>query len=424
MNIISFVDVEKALKILEKKADEAEIYYVKSKSDKISIRNSKIYSFKESISEGYGVRVIVDKKLGFAYSSRLDEELIEKALKTAKISEADEDLSLPERQCYEDISNYDKRIENAYEYALNGAKICIDICKDENVDLTSGHVSWSFSETKILNTNGVEAIEKESGILCYINTVKENSTGFSMDVSARLSIDFEGVAREACFLAKSCINPEKIDTLRTNVILKPVAVQELLEYTLVPNFNGENIYRKRSFLHDKIEKEIFSEEITIIDDGTLKDGLYTRKFDDEGVKTQKKVLVDKGVIKGFLFDTFYARKMNTESTGNAFRNSFSMLPRIEPSNFIIKSDISSISNDEDVLVVYGLIGAHTSNPISGDFSVETRNAFYKGKPIKKAIISGNIFELLKKIAGFGKDYKQYSNILSPSMEFEDVTVVG
>ena len=135
-------------------------------------------------------------------------------------------------------------------------------------------------------------------------------------------------------------------------------------------------------------------------------------------------MVEKGVVRGFLFDTFYGRKMNTKSTGNAFRGSFSSLPRIEPSNFVIKSRTYSMSSEDDVLVVYGLIGTHTSNPISGDFSVETRNAFYKGKPIKKAIISGNIFELLRKNVGFGKDYKQYSNILSPSMEFEDVTVVG
>ncbi len=421
---ICFVNVRKALKILEKEVDEGEIYYVKSKIGKITIRDSKIYSIKESIVEGYSIRVILDKKLGFSYSNYLDNDLLSKAIKTAKISEIDEDLSLPQRQEYEKIDNYDEKIENAYEYALNGAKICIDVCNDENVDLTSGSVSWSYSTVEIFNTNGIEAKCKESEIYCYINTVKDHSTGFSMDISTKLSLDFEGVAREASFLAKSSKNPIKIDTLKTNVILKPIAVQELLEYTLIPNFSGENIYRKRSFLYDKMGEKVFSEELTIFDDGTLEDGLFTRSFDDEGVRTKKKTLVDRGTVEGFLFDTFYARKMDTESTGNAFRSSFSSLPKIEPSNIVIKCDISSISSDDDVFVVYGLIGAHTSNPISGDFSVETRNAFYKGKPIKKSIISGNIFELLNSISGFGKDYKQYSNILSPSIEFEDVTIVG
>ncbi|HEQ78269.1 MAG TPA: TldD/PmbA family protein, partial [Euryarchaeota archaeon] len=146
------------------------------------------------------------------------------------------------------------------------------------------------------------------------------------------------------------------------------------------------------------------------------------RMDDEGKATEKKVLVDKGVLKEFLYDCYTAKKEGRESNGSASRGSYSSLPKVGASNFILSCKESSTIDAE--LVINGLIGAHTSNSITGDFSVEVSNAYLKDKPVKKAIISGNVFELIKNISAFGKDKKQFSKVVSPSIEFENIRVVG
>jgi PmbA protein len=205
--------------------------------------------------------------------------------------------------------------------------------------------------------------------------------------------------------------------METTLILKPYAAAELLQFAFAPSFSADNVQRRRSVLANKIGEELFP-GIEVIDDGAIAGGLMSAKFDSEGVKTQKTVLVSKGVLKGFIYDTYTANKGKTKSTGNAERDSYASPPRIGPSNFVLKGK-GKIGNG---LVVHGLIGCHTANPVSGDFSVETRNAFLNGEPVK-AMISGNIFDLLKKCVGFGDDYKQVSFVKCPSIEFSSIKVV-
>jgi PmbA protein len=213
-----------------------------------------------------------------------------------------------------------------------------------------------------------------------------------------------------------------LKTGRRRVILHPMAVTELLEYTLIPSFSADNVQRGRSKLGGMVGQKIFA-GFDIADDATVLNGLMTEPFDDEGVSSNRTSLVKKGVLKGFLYDTYTANKEGRKSTGNGQRSSNASLPSVGPSNFVISGD-ETIGNEDEALVVHGLIGAHTSNPISGDFSCETKNAFLNGKSIKKAIVSGNIFEILKSGIKFGSDVKQYSSVLSPSIEIPEIMVVG
>jgi len=404
------MDIEKALRILENLVDEAEIFYSRDENNEVVVKNGKIDTFKENISRGFGIRVIKDKRVGFCYSTKLNEEVLHKAVRIAKLSESDKFLSLPERQKYsEDIAKFVKELTSA--------------CWDYEVIPTYSIISFGSSRDLIYNTNGIEGEDKSTSIFCYLSTVakhgSEVATGFDYEISSRLDIDFFRMGEKAAKLAKESLNAEKIEVLTTNLILKPYAFAELIENTLIPSLSAENVQRGRSLLAGKIGEKLFS-DINITDDGILENGVYTSKFDGEGVARQRTKLVEKGVLKNYLYNTYTANKDNKKSTGNASR-SYSSLPDIAPTNFKV-SGKGKLS--EEGLVVHGLIGAHTSNFVTGDFSVETRNAFLNGKPIKKAIISGNIYELLKKVAGFGKDYRQVSNVIAPSIEFEEIRVAG
>ncbi len=388
--------MEKAIKLLSKEVDEAEILYLSSSSNTVEIKAGKVDLFKENSSSGYGIRVIKDKRTGFYFCNALTPEAVEKAVKISKVAQRDEYSSMPLGQDYEDLLGYDSRIDDiGADDALGFVESLLQPCDEYKVTSTSGTVSWGRSEVRILNSNGVEGSDRGTSISGFLGTVARDqdvSSGFYFDVSRFLDLDFYGIGKEASRLAHESLNAEEVGTKKVSLTLLPHAVSELLENTLIPSFSADNVQRGRSMLADKMGEMVFSDLICLEDDGTLDKGLDTSKFDSEGVRSQRTGLVRDGVLEGFLYDTYTANKGALESTGNASRASHSTVPGVGPSNVVV-SGKGGLSGDG--LLVHGLIGAHTSNPISGDFSVETRNAFLDGRPVKKAIISGNIFDLLK-----------------------------
>jgi PmbA protein len=417
------MEIESALNLLAKKASDAEIFCAKEHSRTLEIKGREIDLTRESTSQGYGIRVIVGKKMGFAFSNRLDEAAINGALGSAKIAEVDEHLSLPDGQEYGTGGGYDKEIEALDTETLLGfARDLVFPCKDYSVTPTTGSITALSYAEEIANTRGASGTDIGTTITAYLSTVAKDgdvATGFYYEVSRLLDLDFAGIGKEAAHLASSSLGAKKVGTLKTNIIMKPSAVTELFEHALLPSFSADNVQRGRSVLGGKLGEEIAT-GITLTDAGTLQEGLMSAKFDSEGVSSKETPLLKNGTLCGFLYDTYTANKGGTKSTGNASRDSFSSMPQVGPTNVIV----SGGGEITEGLVVHGLIGAHTSNPVSGDFSCETRNAFLDGRPVKKAIISGNVFELIKNIEGFGKDVKQYSYIVSPSIQFSDVTVIG
>lgn len=416
--------IEKALKSLSEKVDEAEIFQLTSKSAAIKTKRFSIDMFKEKGTQGYGIRVIKDKKMGFYFSNVLNDQALERAVKVAKSSQRDEHLSLPEPSTYKDVSSQVFELE--LEEGIKMAEDLVSACKEyEGVFPTTGTVSWGTARITVANTNGVYGEKAEFTVSLYLGTVakgKEPATGFHFEVSREKDIDAYDVGSIASRLAKESLNAERVEAGMRNVILRPMAVTELLESALIPSFSADNVQRGRSKLQGRINEEVF-QGVNIVDDATLEGGLMSERFDDEGAATQRTTLVDRGVLKGFLYDTYTANKEEKRSTGNAARPSHASLPSVGPSNFIISGE-DRIDEENGALVVHGLVGAHTANPISGDFSCETRNAFLDGRPVKKAIVSGNIFDVLASGIRFGEDVKQYSSVLSPSIELPDVTVVG
>jgi PmbA protein len=416
--------IEKSLNWLSERVNEAEIFKLDLRGANILTKKSDIDTFKEKRSTGYGIRVIKDKRMGFYFSNTLSIKALERAVEVSKLAQEDPHISLPEKQAFKGTPSSPINLE--VEDAIKMAKELISASKEfMEINPTSGSISWSTSHVTIANTNGVFGEKLEFTISSYLGTVakgKEPASGFHFEVSRKKDIEASEVGTAACRLAKDSLNPKGLETKERRVILRPMAVTELLEYTLIPSFSADNIQRERSRLKGMVGQGLFH-NISIEDDGTLKEGLMSEDFDDEGVATNRKDLVKDGLLLGFLYDTYTANKAGKESTGNGARTSYSTLPGVGPSNFLI-SGPDAIDTEEGALVVNGLVGAHTANPTSGDFSCETRNAFLDGVPIKKAIVSGNIFDILRDGVRFGKDQKQYSSVLSPSIELPEVMVVG
>lgn len=417
------MEIERAVNRLAKRADESEVFCAKERTKTLEIKGREIDISKESASVGFGIRVIVKGKMGFAFSNNLDDVVLDRALDSAKIAEKDEHLGMPAAQEYREGGGYDREIESLdIEVLLEFARELVAPAKDYSVIPTTGSVTVASYEEEVANSHGVSGIDVGTMVSAYLSTVAKDTeiaTGSYYEASRFLDLDFSEIGAEASRLASSSLDAKRIGTLKADVIMKPSAVTELFEHVLLPSFSADNVQRGRSSLGGKMGEEI-ADDVTMIDDGAIKSGLMSAKFDSEGVSSKETPLLKNGVLCGFLYDTYTANKEGVKSTGNASRDSFSSIPQVAPSNVTVKG----AGELTEGLLVHGLIGAHTANPVSGDFSCETRNAFLKGEPVKKAIISGNVFELLKNVKGFGKDTKQFSHVITPSIQFSDVTVVG
>lgn len=361
-----------------------------------------------------GVRVIENGRIGFVTSNSFNKNLIEKAKKIAKVS--DERLeSFPEGEYTRVEGIYDKSIEDLTpEDIREFVEEMVNSALNYNVNPSQGLIEFEVEGVRLKNSFGADMSYKSTYCSAYLECVYNGSSGFEIEKSRGL-VDFEKVGMKAGELAVTSRNPEKIEGTY-NVILSPIAVHQLLSYTLYPAFALENVLKKRSPLTELGGNYIG--KVTLIDDGTIPKGLFTCPFDDEGVGSRRKVIFERGILKGYITDFRHALMANVIPTGNGFRGD-DLYPATKPTNVILEFD--EIDQLEGVYI-HSFIGAHTSNPISGDFSLETMNAFLEDKPIR-AMMYGNVYDLLKKVVAFGKDVRQVENTVTPSIEFESVKLV-
>jgi PmbA protein len=220
---------------------------------------------------------------------------------------------------------------------------------------------------------------------------------------------------------------------RTNVILDNSVTIDFLGI-FASSLSSEALQKGKSLLQDKLGKAIISPRINIIDSGLRPGKLGSRPVDDEGVPTSEKILVHEGVLQTYLYNTYTARKGNTNSTGNAARGSFSSLPSVGITNlFIEPSTVGGCLGKKELfkflgrgLYIVDAMGVHTANPVSGDFSLGVTGLWIEGGevrfPVKEAVISGNILEFFNKVAAVGDDLIFYGNMGAPSIIISDVDI--
>lgn len=435
-----FEIAHRSLQITKKAgADEAEIYCVKGRSVSIDIHRDVIDLAKESMVSGIGIRAIVKGAVGF--SSTNDERRIEEAcilaVKSARVRGSDPLWSgLPQKSKPAKVAGiFDKKLAALeIESCMDYTSMMIEGVKSvPSVAPTSGHFSCGSSTKLVLNSNGVEVREEDTVIQATVDTATQDtplSTASEFDMSRKLDIDFYKIGEKASTLASRSKNGISTQTRDTAVLLEPLAFADILENTLVTSLNADNVQKGRSSLVGKINSRIAAEDLSITDDGTLAGGLGTSSCDDEGTPSRKIAVVNKGVLSSFLYDCYTAGKEKRESTGNAVRGSYTSTPSIGIRNLIIEHpSFDVIGETKDGVIVNTVIGAHTANPISGDFSVEARNSFLVrdggiASPIKSMMISGNIFELLRNIDGVGKDVRKVGNVITPTVRISKMRVIG
>jgi PmbA protein len=421
--------------------DEMEVSIADATEFSVDVRLGKIENLVEAGSRYLGLRVIKDNKTAHATSSDLKEEtlrrLVKNAIRRAELAHPDEFSGLPKLpSSAADIPGLD-----LYDPAI----LELDAQKKTGLALRAEKVA--LSDKRITNSHGASFETKE------MRSVLANSNGFALEYQetiCSLSVgvqagetddlveDYwsctqrhfslldspEEIGKKAVARTVRQLRPRKIKTQVVPVIFEPMMTNWLLGF-LFACVSGVAVYQNLSFLSNRLGKKIGNEDINVIDNGRLPGKLGTRPYDAEGVPTQKTAVIENGLLKNFLCNTYAGKKLSLPSTGNADDTG------VGPNNFYLQPGNASpediIRKTKKGLILIRTIG-HGLNPVTGDISrgafglwIENGEIAY---PVAEITIAGNLGTILNQIEEIGDDLEFRSVISGPTIKVQQLTVAG
>jgi PmbA protein len=396
---------------------------------------------------GASARVVVGRSVGFAYATSFDEkdilEVIEEATVLAKAMPPDPDFqSMPGVEPYPSISKRpDKRIDSiTVEEAIDMAQQIGDSARiDPRIYSINTSVDLASVNAAIVNTLGISMSEKDTyvGVSANIVTKSESemASGFEFRGARKISeIDLGWVGREAATQSVKSLGAKKISSGRMPVVFGQKVTAAIISAGVSAASSAENIQRKRSYLTGKLGESIANSEVTVTDDGTLPNGLLTSKSDAEGSPRTKTTIVEKGVLKAYLQDSYTAKKDRIKNTGNAVRSGgwdYRTAPGIGHTNLILKPGRGKIDDlisevREGILVLYT---GDRPNIATGEFSAQATVGFKIENgdiafPTKQAMIGVKLIDLLDDLDAIGNDSQQISGVIAPSIRAKEAAISG
>ena len=446
--------LEKALKHSKNIGiDECDITKVKKKITTIRITDSKIAEIKYNFDESFGIRLIKDKKIASVQTTNEDE--IEKTVNVGfktltNLKPREFWAGLPYKTEYRMLDGtFDEKLDQiSSSNSADIAQNMINSSLNSKIDTITGSLNTVSENFELMNSNGLNLNYKATYISGIINAESEigktpvSGIGHS---SGRTLANFsaERIGNDAKNMSVESINPQKVNSDAYSIIFEPYSVGELLAFVIAFNFNLKNFSEKKSCFSNGHEKEIAVEQLSIIDDPHISEGIGTKSVDDEGTKTEPQSLIERGIFKNTYSNLFDGYKEGKQSTGNASRPGSPMGKSAEPIPTSAPHNLKIISGDQSVeemiketkhgLLVGRLWYTYAVNPIKGDFSCTARsgiriieNGEIKG-PGKSVRIIHNLPTMLKNISGIGNDQRnviQWASLpsITPSIKVENISV--
>ena len=426
--------------------DEFEIYFLSNLNTSIKIYQGKIENFSNNQNQGISFRGMVDGKMGYSYSESLEDEdidfLINEVIENASCIESlDKQFIYGEKANYTDTITYSSAIENldtdlVKDFLIKMEEYALSI--DERVKKVNFcSFAMGSGEKIIKNSKGLELHSKENICYTYISVIAEENgivkTGSHFQLGRDFSkFDYKELSEVA---VKRALN--KFGTITLTEVPKTCVIENLAFSSLLGAmsniFSAEAVQKNISKLKGKLNESVASSIVTLVDDPFLKDGLANSSFDDEGVPTSYKEIIQDGVLKTYLYNLKTAYKDGVSSTGNGIKGSYKGTVGISSFNLYIKPSSKSfdkmIENIKEGIFITDFAGLHSGlNTISGDFSLAGEGFYIKDgkidKPLNQITISGNFFGLLKNIKDIANDIKfSFSSVGSPSIVVEGLKVV-
>jgi len=394
--------IEQVIDLANQKGVKAEVYYASSQDTPIEFANNRLKSLETKASEGIALRIIVDGKLGFASSSDLTRlpDLVDAAIATAEIGDPVEfdfsqDVNYAETKSDYQTPKTDKLVKIGEDLIEKVHQYNPDILVDVSFHSRSG-------VEKLATTSSVYTEQHSQSVSAVLsgNLVRGEDflQAYAYEVAGDRQPDYQAVLQKLIQKYQRAEGKATITSGTYPVLFTPSAASSTMGRMFGTIFSGQSIVQKASPLTDKLGEKIVDDRLTVYEDPTI--GIAACKFDDEGVPTSKKNLIDRGVVQQFYWDRRWAARQGTESSGNGFRGGISR-PSPSLANVCIAPGSTSvddlIAGMDEGIIVDQVLGAGQSNVLAGEFSVNI-DLGYKvegGKivgRVKDTMVAGNIFE--------------------------------
>ncbi len=404
--------IDKIVSYLKGKVDSFEVFYEDLDLLSVNLQKGEPDLVSQGFTQGVSVRVEIKKRLGLASTLNLEryKECCDTAIKFAKINNPDKNfIKFQEKQSYPKVNSCEKQlVDFSFEEIKQYLKEVNDTFNEKKIKTSVTNYTKAVSTTRIVNSEGVDG-ERKTGVNSRYYELLKGKSSLSCTDESLFPLQSEK-AREEVERLQIMENPASVKTSEMQLLLAPEALADLFAEALFFSFDAENVHLKKSFLTGKIGKQVFDKSLHIEDNALVPGYLHSRSFDDEGTASQRTELVKNGVVKNFLFDTYYGFLEKKASTANAVR-SLASSPSISPSNILLSSGAKSkeqlFSMIDKGVLVRGMMGLHTMDAATGDFSLNVSEGHFiqKGErkhALKETMIAGNFFDILKSVEALGK----------------------
>lgn len=436
---------EITLNLVRKHGLEGEVFLLHDRELSIEVSSGQVETLKEAEQMGMGLRVFNSGRMGFAYSSDLSAEALEQVVRNAvsisAYTAADKFNRFPEGGLtYPVMQTYNKSIaaaalQDKIDMAMEVERAARSFDRRVKLVERAGYEDSDFS-TLVINSRGLYAFGQGSycGLNISLAAAEDDDTqnGFAFTIKKEIdSLDPRAVGEEAAMKAVRSMHGRTIPSACIPCVMESYVVTRFMGM-LASSVEADAVQKGKSMLAGKIGQQVASRHITLIDDATHNDGIASFPFDGEGVPSQRNVIIENGELQGFLYDTYTGLKAGLRSSGNGIRGSFRSLPGVGPTNLMLSPGTSSpaslIADIERGFYITDVMGMHTANPISGDFSVGAAGIMIEqGRmtyPVRGVTIAGNLLNLLRDIDAVGSDLRFYGGKAAPTVRLQSISIGG
>lgn len=425
-------------------ASDAEAYGATNNESEIFIENNDIKQAKSQRTQSIGIRLVLDGSIGFYSINDLTKSKIsdaaDMAIKVARASPRDRHNVLPHRPKSKSKSLRGIYDRNADSFQTSdAARLAADMLKsaklyDTRISVDSGNFSAEVATHAVANSNGIELKEKTSIFSWSIMGMAIEDTeisSFDYQVGGShyiKDIDVYNTATEFAQTVVKSLGTRKIEeSFKGEMLLTPMASNEMIEEVIAHAINSDAVQKKSSHFAGKIGKQVASDLLTVEDDATNVEGLNASSFDREGVFHRKNIVIERGILKKFLYNTQTASKDGVRSTGNA-GGSTSSPPTVSTTNFLVKpmrSSVDTLVSEIDKGIMISRFSGNV-NPVNGDFSgvVKGGQLIVNGTikhAVKEVMVAGNVFEALRRLNGISTERKAIYGSILPYMRFDGIS---
>jgi PmbA protein len=412
------------------------------------VRLGQVETLKEAGSKAIGVRVFHGQRAASTYSSDFSREGLDRmlcsALELAKITSEDPYAGIPEPgqlgSLPGDLDLYHPDVyslpgEERIHYARRAEKAALDY--DPRIQNSEGGSFDAATGHKVLaNSHGFVGEYRRS--YCSLaavpiaraeNGAMQRDYWFSVARNLGRLESPELIGRIAAERTLRRLGARKVKTAQVPIVLDPLVANSILGH-IFEGINGDSVYRGASFLAGKLEQKIAGDQVTVIDDGTMRGGFGTSPFDGEGIPTRRTVVIEKGVLKSYLLNTYTAKKLGLRTTANASRG-LAGTPGIGPGNYFLqpgtKTPQEIISAIPDGLYVTEFLG-HGANLVTGDYSRGASGMWISGGelayPVEEITVAGNLKDMFFNITEIANDLEFRGSMACSTIRLDGLTVGG